>query len=120
MDRRALVSRSLAAAALALALALPSTARADENAETAAQLFRTSAAAFARGEYRAAAIGFEEANRRVSNAAALYNAALAWSAAGEKARAADALGAALGAPGLTPEKEKDIRRHLEPLEAELA
>lgn len=120
MDRRALALRSLAAAALALALALPSTARADENADTAAELFRTASAAFARGEYRAAAIGFEEANRRVPHAATLYNAALAWSAAGEKARVADTLRAALGAPGLTPEKEGEIRVRLGSLEAELA
>jgi hypothetical protein len=119
MNRRALALRSLAAAALALALALPSTTRADDNADTAAELFRTASAAFARGEYRAAAIGFEEANRRVSHAATLYNAALAWSAAGDKARAAGALRAALAAPGLTPEKEREIRGRLEPLEAEL-
>lgn len=120
MSRRPLALRHLAAAALALALVLPAAAHADDNADTAAELFRTASAAFARREYRAAAIGFEEANKRVSYAATLYNAALAWSAAGEKARAADALRAALGAPGLTPEKEKDIRVRLAPLEAELA
>src|SRR4051812_18908720 len=85
MPRRSLALRPLARAALALALLLVvlGAARADDNAATAAELFRTASAAFARGEYRAAAIGFEEANRRASYAATLYNAALAWSAAGE-------------------------------------
>jgi hypothetical protein len=126
MDRREHPRRPLARAALALSisialpLASPRAARADENADTAAQLFRSASAAFSRGEHRAAAIGFEEANRRVPHAATLFNAAVAWSAAGEKARSAGALRAALEAPGLTPAKERDIRARLRPLEAELA
>jgi hypothetical protein len=76
-------------AAWIVCLSLASPALADEDPTTAAAMFKAASAAFSRGEYRAAATAFEEADRRAPRAAAIYNAALAWDEAHENARAAD-------------------------------
>jgi len=100
-----------------LALARP--AAADDDSDTAAQLFRSASAAFERKEYRAAAIGFEEAHRRRPHAATMANAALAWEAAGEPARAADAFAISLAEPGLSSVQAAEERGKLDALEKQL-
>ncbi len=92
-------------------------ARADEA--SAAETFRAGAAAYARGEYRAAALAFEAAFHEQPHAAALYNAGRSWAAAGAQSRAADAYAAALQASGLDSAQEADSRARLEELEAAL-
>lgn len=79
---------------LALGVSGPATAAdepaASDAATVAAQFFRAGRAAYDRKEYRAAALAFLEAYRRVPRAAAMYNAGRAWDAAGELDLAADA------------------------------
>src|SRR5262249_47150270 len=67
----------------------------DEDRTLAMARFRAASEAYGRGEYAAAARAFEESYRLVPRAAAVYNAARAWQAAGERARAADDYEAAL-------------------------
>ena len=118
---RCRLGRPLAAAVgLCVALALSGAtgdARADETSATEA--FRAGEAAYARGEYRAAALSFEAAFREQPHAAALYNAGRSWGAAGALPRAADAYAAALRASGLDAAQEADARTHLQELEASL-
>lgn len=61
----------------------------DEAADEASAFFRAGRAAFERGDYPAAARAFEEADRRLPAAAAVFNAGRAWEAAEELARAAN-------------------------------
>ena len=62
---------------------------------TPSALFQAGREAFSRGEFRTAAERFEAAYRASPHEAALYNAGVAWSSAGELARAADDLELAL-------------------------
>jgi tetratricopeptide (TPR) repeat protein len=94
-----------------LAVAAPCRAQSDYE-RAAARLFRAGAAAFEQGDYTAAANAFEEANRRMPRGATVYNAALAWEAAGERARAADGYAAALEDESLAHEAADDARKHL--------
>lgn len=94
-----------------------SPARADEA--SAAETFRAGTAAYARGEYRAAALAFEAAFHEQPHAAALYNAGRSWAAAGAQPRAADAYAAALRESGLDSAQEADSRARLKELEATL-
>lgn len=98
-------------------LGVTSPARADEA--SAAETFRAGTAAYARGEYRAAALAFEAAFHEQPHAAALYNAGRSWAAAGAQPRAADAYAAALRASGLDSAQEADSRARLQELEASL-
>ncbi len=98
-------------------LGVTSPARADEA--SAAETFRAGTAAYARGEYRAAALAFEAAFHEQPHAAALYNAGRSWAAAGAQSRAADAYAAALRASGLDSAQEADSRARLQELEASL-
>jgi hypothetical protein len=105
---------------VATVISLPSgVARADANTDEAAELFRSASAAFRRGEYRAAAVAFEEAHRRVPHGVAMYNAATAWDSAGDKPRAADAFAAALRTPGLEGSQRRDAQAKLAALELAL-
>jgi hypothetical protein len=97
---------------------LPETARAAES-DVAAEMFRAGSRAFARGEFRAAALSFEEAHRRTPHAASVFNAALAWEAAGEKARAADAYAEALARKELGAAQGKEARARLDELRRSL-
>lgn len=96
-------------------------ARAQESqdaATVAAQFFRAGRAAYDRGEYRAAALAFNEAYRRVPKAAAIYDAGRAWEAAGENERAADSFARALD--GELADSDRDYARaHLASLAAPL-
>jgi hypothetical protein len=85
----------------------------------AAQFFRAGLAAYERHEYRAAALAFEEADRRAPRAAAMYNAARAWQAGGDSARAADAFAAALGGPNLGADETASANKGLLLLEPSL-
>lgn len=112
--------RSVAAlgfCAVLASLGATSPARADEA--SAAETFRAGTAAYARGEYRAAALAFEAAFHEQPHAAALYNAGRSWAAAGAQPRAADAYAAALQASGLDSAQEADSRARLQELEASL-
>jgi hypothetical protein len=107
----------VAVAALALGvLVSPAIAAAGDPETTAAEIFRAAEAAYARGEYRAAALSFEAAFKQAPHGGAMYNAGVAWEAAGEKARAADAYHAALAATGLNPQQGADALARLSRLE----
>jgi tetratricopeptide (TPR) repeat protein len=92
-------------------VAAPCRAQSDDE-RAAARLFRAGAAAFEQRDYTAAANAFEEANRRMPRGATVYNAALAWEAAGERARSADGYAAALEDASLAREAADDARRRL--------
>jgi hypothetical protein len=89
------------------------------DTDAAARLFRSASAAFARHDYREAAIDFEEAYRQAPHPATLFNAALAWEAASEPARAADAFAGALAEQGLDAEQTAQGRKKLDALEQQL-
>src|SRR5262249_18379824 len=85
----------------------------------APEFFRAAVAAYERGDYRAAAIAFDEAYRRAPRAAVRYNAGLAWEAAGALARAADAYGAVADSPDLDEPSRSDAQGRLAKLNAQL-
>jgi hypothetical protein len=94
------------------------TASADVPADAAAY-FREGTAAFDRGDYRASALAFEAAHRRAPHPSALYNAARAWDAAGDRPRAADAFAGALRA-GLHGAQRRDAEERGRALAPSLA
>lgn len=94
-------------------------AAADERVEEASGWFRQGEAAFRRGDARAAADAFEQAHRLVPHGATVYNAGLAWAAAGEKARAAQAFGEAIERGGLSDSQARDARKRLRELRSTL-
>lgn len=119
------MSRDLQRAARATALAMslscaatPASAE-GEDERAAARLFRAGTAAFEAGDYTAAAHAFEEAHRRVPRGAAVYNAALAWEAAKQPARAADGYEGALADGTLASAAADDARKRLAALERAL-
>ena len=61
-------------------------AAADGDTTRAARLFRAASDAYARHDFREAAVQFESAYRTAPRGAAIYNAGLAWEAAGDFAR----------------------------------
>jgi hypothetical protein len=87
---------------------------------TAAEFFRAAVAAYERHEFRAAALAFEEAYRRVPRSAAIYNAGRCWEAAGDRARAADAFMVALAARDLEEHDAQVARDRLAELTPSLA
>ena len=106
---------------LGLAVALVSgRASADEDPDTAASFFSAGMAAYARHDNRAAAIAFEEAYRRAPRGGAAFNAARAWEAAGEPARAADDYAQALTRNDLGPDLAVRARDRVTQLEGSLA
>ncbi len=90
-------------------------AGADERVEEASGWFRQGEAAFRRGDSRVAAESFEQAHRLIPHGATVYNAGLAWAAAGERARAAQAFDEALERGGLSDNQAKDARKRLREL-----
>jgi len=111
--------RGVGLAAALATVAFASFVKADET-RTAAELFRAGSTAFERGEYRAAALAYEEADRRLPHPMTLCNAGFAWDAAGEKARAADAFHGAILRGGLAEPQASNAARRLAELERELA
>jgi hypothetical protein len=89
---------------------------ASADKETAAAHFKEGAAAYAKSDYRTAAGLFERAYTEAPRGAAIYNAGLAWEAAGEVARAADAYAKALGSSDLDTRSAEGARARLESIE----
>jgi hypothetical protein len=94
-------------------------ARAEDSRAAAGELFRVGAQAFERGDFRAAALAFEEADRRSPNAITIYNAGLAWDGAGDGPRAADGFREARSRGGLAETKDAHARERLDALERDL-
>jgi hypothetical protein len=89
-------------------------------AQGPAELFNEGQAAYKRGEYRAAAESFEAANRLAPRGATVYNAGVAWQAAQDRPRAADAYQLALEMGELEPSFASDARERLAALNKLLA
>lgn len=102
-----------------LALLLPGAAGADDDVESAAEMFAAAEKAYQQGDFRAAAEGFEASHELAPHGAALYNAAMAWLAAKERARAADAFAAARKLEGLSDEQNETSLAKLSELRSEL-
>lgn len=105
---------------LALSLAHAHVSRADDATYAAENLFKSGAAAYQRGDYSAAGVAFDEAARHAPRAETSYNAGLAWEAAGEPLRAANAFHTALTAGALPEKLERDARERLDRLAAPFA
>jgi hypothetical protein len=110
--RRARVIASLVACAWLIGAAQPAAVCAQDPERQAAESFERGTAAYQRGDYRDAAEQFEQALRLAPRAATAYSAALAWEAAGERGRAADALETALAQPGLSASEAGDAQARL--------
>ncbi len=104
--------------AFVAALTLAGAARAQDD--SAASFFTAGEAAFARGEYRAAALAFEEAQHRSPHGATIYNAALAWERANVLERAADAYAMAAASPDLPADRAGAARARVAELAQRLA
>jgi hypothetical protein len=85
----------------------------------AAQLFREASSAYEQGKFAAAARAFEESDRIVPRAAALYNAALAWEAAGDPARSAEDYASAISRADLPADQAAGARDQLAVLSRKL-
>ncbi|MBI5535209.1 MAG: hypothetical protein HY898_20955 [Deltaproteobacteria bacterium] len=105
-------------ALLAIGLAARGAGAAGTSAQAAREFDRASAAA-ARGDYLDAAAGFMRAYKLAPHAAPLYNAALAWEAAGDRPRAADGYATALEMGGLGEGQARDASKRLDALERTL-
>lgn len=86
----------------------------------ASALFEQGAAAYAKGDFVAAARAFEQVDSTLPNASAAYNAGIAWQEAGERARAATAYERALERGDLDATRTSDARRRLGELKKTLA
>jgi tetratricopeptide (TPR) repeat protein len=115
-----LLRRLLCAASLACSASLCAAAGAQGSASQAAREFDRGTAAAARGDYLDAAAAFLRAYKLAPHAAPLYNAALAWEAAGDRPRAADAYASAMELGGLADGQARDAARRLRSLDAGLA
>lgn len=104
--------------ALSLGSSLPRVAYAGEA--EAAEHFAAGSKAFERADFTTAAKEFERAYNEAPHPAPLYNAGLAWVAAGKPDHAADALAVALSLDGLSSEQKVDATRRLSAAERTLA
>lgn len=110
--------------ALVFAVTLGSATRAEaqptsgegERERSAAAIFDEARTAFAKKDYATAARRFEEANRRSPRGQTEYNAAIAWEAAAELGRAADAFTSALEDPTLPPAAREHARERVTAIE----
>lgn len=87
--------------------------------EVAAQFFEAGAAAAKKGQYRVCAEAFSEAHKRAPHGATIYNAALCWESAKERARAANDYEQALDLGGLSQTQDEQARKRLAALRAKL-
>ena len=83
--------------------------------EEASNWFQRGEAAFRHNDPRGAAEAFEQAHRLVPHGATIYNAGLAWQAAGELGRAAQAFAEALDRGGLSDAQAVDARKRMDGL-----
>ncbi|MBE7480688.1 MAG: hypothetical protein HS104_11985 [Polyangiaceae bacterium] len=111
----------LAMSACFAAVAVSSGARAQGGGETevAAQFFEAGAAAAKKGEFRVCAEAFTEAHKRAPHGATLYNAALCWEGAKDRARAANDFAQALKLGSLSDAQAKQAKQKLAELRAAL-
>ncbi len=100
----------LAAALVALLVAAPAVA--NDRLEEASSWFRKGEWSFRHGDPHGAAEAFAKAHQLVPHGATVYNEALAWEAAGQPQRAAQALDEALQRGGLSAVQEHDARTRL--------
>jgi hypothetical protein len=106
------VTRSPLLAAFLAALLVAAPAVANDRLEEASGWFRKGEWAFRHGDPLGAASAFDKAHQLVPHGATVYNAALAWEAAGQPQRAAQALDEALQRGGLSAVQEHDARTRL--------
>ena len=99
-------------------LLLAATAHADDVA-LAAKFFEEGKSAYARGDNGAAALAFEEADRHAPRGATIFNAAVAWEAAGDLPRAADDYAVADARTDLDDKMRANAKAHLAKLEADV-
>ncbi len=111
---------AIAVSVLWCTLLSTTSAHADDNTVAAGETFRAAEAAYTRGDFKAAAQSFEVSHRLVPHPNAIYNAGLAWQAAGELARAADALAEALAMDGISEAQAADGEARLAVLRPQLA
>lgn len=89
------------------------------DAGEAQQLFDEAERAFDAEEYARAADLFEQANRHAPHPSVLFNAAVSWDHAAERARAANAYRAALAGEGLNAAQTEESERRLSALGEQL-
>jgi hypothetical protein len=106
------VNRSPLLATFLAALLVAAPAVANDRLEEASIWFRKGEWAFRHGDPLEAASAFDKAHQLVPHGATVYNAALAWEAAGQPQRAAQALDEALQRGGLSAVQEHDARTRL--------
>lgn len=114
-----LAYRILGALLLLGALGSSQAAMASDPKAEASKAFETASRAAARGDYSFAAAEFLRANQIIPHPLALYNAALALEAGGERARAADVFADVIAGGGLPEAQSRDARTRLEKLEMHL-
>ncbi len=118
MTRR--ITSMVLASAMAITLLVQSPlARGQDPRATAAEFFRVGKESFQHGDFRAAALAFEEADRRAPHAITVYNAGLAWDGAGDGPRAADTYKEALDRGGLSGAFDAHAKERLEDIEKKL-
>lgn len=102
-------------------IAFASHARAQDSSETrvAAQFFEAGVTAAKKGEFRVCAEAFSEAHKRAPHGATLYNAAMCWEGAKDRARAANGYARAVKLGGLSEAQAKQARSKLVGLQAAL-
>ncbi len=106
-----------AALVLGIAIVLTSASAFADDEEAANDSFDRAVELFRAKKYRESAEAFGRAERLAPRGPTAYNAARAWKAAGENARAADELTQALALGNLSEEQRKDATKQLAQLEA---
>jgi hypothetical protein len=91
----------------------------EDSKAVAARTFREGSAAFERSDFVAGARAFEASFRAIPRAAAIYNAALCWDAAGDGPHAADAYAVALAKTDLHGAEAEKAAGRLRELEGKL-
>jgi hypothetical protein len=106
-------------ASIVTALVASQPAQAEDPKARASQLFHEASSAYDHGQFATAARGFEESDRLAPRGAALYNAALAWEAAGDPARAAENYERAIARADLSVQQTAGARQQLTALSRKL-
>lgn len=96
------------------------TARADEPRQSASQAFAEADAAYARGDFHAAALAYELAARIQPHATSMLAASDAWMRAGMPREAIEACDRAAALPGIAVAEQEDARACVERLQRVIA